>query len=95
MTNGTPAIITERAREHGLITITSSNGRIEQPIHQCPHCSGYWIIEPGSRKVRRFCAQCNRLTCGGYIGGLRCLSHDPIEKRLDLVEAGKLPLSAL
>jgi hypothetical protein len=75
----------------GYIIITDERGFREMDTRLCPHCGGHFIIVPGSGKWRNYCHACDQPTCDK----VKCHTHDPFQKRLDLVEAGKLPLRAL
>lgn len=75
----------------GYIIICDERGFQEADTRLCPHCGGHFIIVPGSGKWRHFCSQCNSPTCNKA----KCFEHSPFEKRLELVEQGKLPLRAL
>mgnify|MGYP001575938690 CR=1 FL=1 len=75
----------------GYVIITGASGTTEYDTHACPHCGGHFIIIPGSGRVRAFCQLCHAPICDKA----KCLEHSPFAKRLDLVEAGKLPLERL
>lgn len=75
----------------GYIIIADEKGFREMDTKSCPHCGNHFIIIPGSGKIRHFCQACSAPTCDSP----RCFEHNPFEKRLELVEAGKLPLRAL
>lgn len=75
----------------GLIIITDEKGFNEMQTRACPHCGGHFIVIPGSGKLRHFCHLCHAATCDK----VQCYEHSSFEKRLDLVETGKLPLRAL
>jgi hypothetical protein len=79
-------------REDGLITIASEYGNVvEKPTLQCRHCGAHFVVVKGSGRIRGFCLACMGPTCGAR----KCIAHSPFEKRLDLVELGKLPLKDL
>ncbi len=75
----------------GEIIVTDEAGFKSMRTLACPHCGGHFIIIPGSAKLRHFCQMCNAPTCDKA----KCFEHSPFERRLDAVEAGKLPLRAL
>lgn len=75
----------------GYILIVDEKGFREMDTKACPHCGGHFIVIPGSGKIRHFCQMCNAPTCDNA----KCWEHSPFQKRLELVEAGKLPLRAL
>ena len=75
----------------GYIIITDADGTKEFDTRSCPHCGGHFIIVPGSGRLRAFCQLCTAPICDKA----QCLEHSPFMKRLELVEAGKLPLGAL
>ena len=74
-------------RPHGTIIITDPalNAEIHMDTLHCCHCQRCWVVAPGSGKRRGFCLKCNRVTCGAP----GCGDCVPIEKRLELYEAGK------
>ena len=72
----------------GYLIITGAEGTIERDTKSCPHCGGFFIVIPGSGRLRAYCQLCDAPVCDKA----KCLEHSPFEKRLDLVEAGKLPL---
>jgi hypothetical protein len=76
-------------RPHGTIIITDpALGReLHMDVLTCVHCQKGWVVEPGSGKRRGFCMKCNGVTCGAEKCDA-CLG--PIEKRIELYEAGKL-----
>ena len=82
----------------GYLIITDLGGTREYDTKSCPHCGGFFVVVPGSGRVRGFCQSCDAPLCDNP----RCLEitrwyrrHTPFKKRLDLVEAGKLPLEKL
>lgn len=70
-------------KEAGIIII---DGQQVASTKQCPHCGGHFIMKKGSGKIRGFCMKCHEVTCGA-LGCCKCV---PFEKKLELVEAGKL-----
>lgn len=50
---------------------------------RCVHCGGHWVPQPGSGRVRGFCARCNGPFCGP--GCQKCV---PAEQQLENMEAG-------
>lgn len=79
------------AASDGYIVVVDEKGMLEFDTHQCPHCGLHFIIEPGSGKWRSFCTLCNAPTCNKA----SCFEHVPFEKKLEMVERGKMPLRAL
>ncbi len=77
--------------KEGYLIITDAEGTREHKTFPCPHCGGFFVIVKGSGKLRHFCTLCGAPTCDKP----KCFEHSPFEKRLDLIEAGKLPLEAL
>lgn len=75
----------------GHIIVTNESGFWEADIRTCCHCGLPWIVVPGSGRIRGRCYLCGADHCGAP----RCWEHSPIEKRLDGVESGRLPLRAL
>lgn len=61
------------------------------PTYMCCHCGNHFNVIKGSGRVRGYCSLCNHVTCGA----IACMAHFPFEKKLDLVEKGKIPLSEL
>lgn len=53
--------------------------------HQCPHCSAHFDFVYG--QTYGFCTGCMKATCGKK----QCLECFPMEQRMDLYEAGRLP----
>lgn len=75
----------------GYIIITDAAGTKEFDTHGCPHCGSHFVIIPGSGRLRNFCMLCHAPTCDKA----KCYEHSPFMKRVELVEAGKLPLDRL
>ena len=76
----------------GYLIITDANGTTEFDTKSCPHCGGHFAIIPGSGRLRAFCQPCGAPLCDKP----QCLAnHSPFMKRVELIEAGKLPLTAL
>jgi hypothetical protein len=78
-------------KQSGILIATSIHGVVETPTYKCVHCGRQFTVIRGSGKMRGFCQPCGGVTCGQP----RCFDHFPFEKRLDLVEAGKMPLIEL
>jgi hypothetical protein len=76
-------------RPHGTIIISDPDlpHDVHMDVMTCVHCQSAWVVRPGSGRVRGFCMRCNGVTCGGP-KCLECLG--PIERRIELYEAGKL-----
>jgi hypothetical protein len=75
-------------KPHGvhIITDPAVAREIQADYHACVHCGCVWVVQPGSGKIRGFCSNCN-----GFICGPKCADcQGPLEKRLDLFEAGKI-----
>jgi hypothetical protein len=70
-------------REAGIIVI---DGQQVGSTKQCCHCGGHFMMVKGSGKLRGWCMKCNEVTCGKF----DCCKCVPFEKKLELVEAGKL-----
>jgi hypothetical protein len=85
----------------GYLIVDYGGPRQEYDTGMCVHCGLPFVIAVGSRRKRHVCRLCNGPTCiaedgaGGIVGNRRCLECYPIERKLDDVESGKLPLSAL
>lgn len=79
------------SNKDGYLIITDEKGFREMDTRSCPHCGGHFIVIPGSGKLRHFCQLCNASTCDNA----KCFEHSPVMKRIELIEAGKLPLRAL
>jgi hypothetical protein len=78
-------------REDGAIIITDAKGEHHTATRQCAHCGNHFVSVRGSGIVRGFCTLCNHVTCGSK----ECLAHFPFEKKIDLIESGKIPLIKL
>jgi hypothetical protein len=78
-------------REDGAIIIATPQGETQRTTLQCCHCGNHFVCVKGSGVQRGFCTLCNQVTCGAH----RCMAHFPFEKKLDLIEAGKLSLGEL
>lgn len=74
------------ARPKGHITISGPDGVIEADTLQCVHCGGHWRVEPGSGKLRGFCANCNGPVCGPS-----CADCVPFEKQMEIMEGTRSP----
>lgn len=70
-------------KEAGIIIV---DGKQVASTKQCCHCGCHFVMIKGSGKLRGFCTKCAEVTCG-KIGCCTCV---PFEKKLELVEAGKL-----
>jgi hypothetical protein len=75
----------------GYIISTGPGGTTEYDTRSCPHCGGHFVVVPGSGRLRNFCMLCHAPTCNAE----KCYEHNVFMKRVELVEAGKLPLNAL
>ena len=63
----------------GHLTITVPGERpIEADTRQCVHCSGHWVVRPGSGTVRGFCMNCNGPFCGPA-----CAECRPVRRQID------------
>ena len=51
---------------------------------QCCHCGAHFVSVKGSKKVRGFCMNCYKVTCGKKT----CDPCMPFEKKLNLFEKG-------
>lgn len=65
-------------------------GKMEFDTLRCPHCSGHFVVRPGSGKVRSFCGHCNRLLCDlcsvkFAMNGMKCVH---VEQLLHNIEHG-------
>lgn len=61
-------------------------------LKTCPHCGMFFAMIKGSGAIRSTCSRCpGRVTCGNP----KCFDHVEIERKFDLVESGRMPLSAL
>lgn len=70
-------------RPHGIGEITSEFGPVrQQDTLQCPHCSGHFVVEPGSGTRRGWCFNCAAVTCGAEA----CVACVPWEKALEAHE---------
>lgn len=73
------------SRPAGFITIDDPDrGLIHADTLQCVHCGGHWRVQPGSGKIRGFCARCNGPVCGPA-----CAKCVPVEQFCENVEAGR------
>ncbi len=76
-------------RPHGVILISDPDlpHEVQIDVMTCVHCQQAWIVRPGSGRVRGFCTRCHGVTCGSRAC---CECAGPMEKRVELYEAGKL-----
>lgn len=76
-------------RPHGTIIIADPDlpHEVHMDVMTCVHCQRAWVVKPGSGRVRGFCTRCNGVTCGGRAC---CDCIGPLERRIELYEAGKL-----
>ncbi len=44
----------------------------ERDTLQCVHCEAHWRVDPGSGKVRGWCARCDGVTCGKVVCETSC-----------------------
>jgi hypothetical protein len=77
--------------DEGVVVVTDAKGAKAMKTLPCPHCGLPFIIIPGSGTLRHFCRECSKPTCNGA----KCHTHSPFEKRLEMVESGKLDLRFL
>ena len=68
---------------HGVIVV---NGMNVADTKQCCHCDGHFIVQKGSGRKRGWCKNCHEVHCGGP----KCWVCVPFEKKMDLLEAGKI-----
>lgn len=74
----------------GTIIFTDLDGKeFQRDTIQCGHCQRHWEVKPGSGKLRGFCTNCNKPTCGTE----SCLPCVAFEKWLDIVEGTRNPTS--
>lgn len=67
-----------------MIATTPEGGIIEADTLQCVHCGCHWQVEPGSKKVRGYCAR-----CAGPVCGPKCQTCVPAEQQLENMEQGR------
>jgi hypothetical protein len=79
------------ASTEGVIIITDAEGTKTFQTLNCPHCGSPFIVIPGSGRLRHYCMECGAPTCDKA----KCFEHSPFMRRVELIEAGKLPLEAL
>jgi hypothetical protein len=73
-------------RPHGTIIVCDVDGKETQADSlQCVHCGAHWVVVKGSGIRRGFCRNCMGPTCGADA----CCTCIPLEKKLEMVEAGK------
>ena len=64
---------------------------VQAEYRQCVHCQYVWKIEPGSGRMRGFCARCNGPTCGP-----KCFEcKGTWEQVCEDIEAGREPGSRI
>ena len=63
-----------------------ADGQCVADTRQCVHCGRHWFWEHGSGRKRGFCLNCMGITCGND----SCHVCVPLQKKLELYEAGKL-----
>lgn len=78
-------------QEDGAIIINTGRGEVQRSTHQCAHCGNHFVSVKGSGIQRGYCMLCHRVTCGTK----KCLDHFPFQKKLDLIESGKILLTDL
>lgn len=76
-------------KPHGILIINDPALPHEVQIDylKCVHCGRMWRVEPGSGRRRGFCTRCMQVTCGNPA----CEACVPEERKLELLEAGKIP----
>lgn len=82
-------LVGTRHLDEGILIV---DGKDTADVRCCPHCGMPFAYIKGSGKIRGICSLCpGRILCGS----VRCLVHSEIERRIEGVEEGRLPLSAL
>ena len=80
-----------RPKGTGILSDPDRPHEQQMDYKQCVHCQGVWKVEPGSGKLRGYCAKCNGPVCGPMC--LEC--NGGIEKVNDDLEAGRVPGSRI
>lgn len=76
-------------RPHGTVIVTDGDGpEMQRDTVMCAHCGKHGIYRPGCGRNLGYCAKCHGPVCGTSGCSDECL---PLEKRLDLYEAGEIP----
>lgn len=76
-------------KPHGFVEMVTAEGiTIRGETLQCPHCGCHWKIEPGSGKLRGWCAKCGQATCGKLAC---CVECNPQERQNDIADSGRNP----
>lgn len=65
-----------------ISTPHDSDKKVEQSTVQCVHCLRVWLWQPGSGRVRGWCARCNGLTCGPGCGAV-CVHFEQLLENLE------------
>ena len=71
-------------KPQGQFTVTGPDikgGVLEIDTLACVHCGGHWQVNPGSGKIRGYCARCNGPVCGP-----QCAECIPKERVLEMLE---------
>lgn len=80
------ATVEKNAGSLRIFDPTMKGGGVEYDTITCCHCNAMFAWRPGSGTIRGYCTKCSAFTCGAH----PCMECMPIEKRLDLYEAGKI-----
>lgn len=79
-----PPVLKHSARRPaGYVESTGPLGVQGGETLMCMHCQHHWVIQPGSRKQRGFCFNCNGPTCGKQNCEEHCV---PFEKAIEAME---------
>jgi hypothetical protein len=76
-------------RPHATIIISDPDrpNEIHMDVLSCVHCQMCWVVQIGSGRQRGYCSRCAGVTCGSKAC---CNCDGPMERRLELYEAGKI-----
>ena len=70
--------------EHGAVL--DASGTQVASTHQCPHCSGHFVMRRGSGTRRGWCTACLAVTCGSE----ECDVCVPVEEKLNYLSGEKV-----
>lgn len=74
----------KQAGEQIVMSPDADRPLLTQATAQCVHCSGHFLIQPGSGRVRGFCQNCMGPVCGPG-----CAACVHFEQLLENIESGR------
>src|SRR3954453_23786239 len=76
------------ASPSGIIIV---DGQEVAHTKQCCHCQMHFVCRKGSGKIRGYCFDCKKITCGAPA----CNVHVPLGVKLNYLDGGNVSESAL